>query len=133
MKLYTKLFLLLAFVAAVVAGCGAARGTSPGVDVAAVQSAAPAEPAGDQSLMTTKTAVFAGGCFWGVEAVFEHVKGVIDVKSGYAGGEAKTAKYDLVSEGDTGHAESVQVTYDPAKVSYVQLLTIFFAVAHNPT
>lgn len=80
-----------------------------------------------------QTAVFAGGCFWGLEAVFEHVKGVTDVKSGYAGGEAKTAEYETVSEGDTGHAESVKVTFDPAKVTYVQLLTVFFSVAHDPT
>lgn len=80
-----------------------------------------------------QTAVFAGGCFWGVEAVFEHVKGVTDVRSGYSGGDAKTAKYDLVSEGDTGHAESVKVTFDSAKVTYVQLLTVFFSVAHDPT
>lgn len=80
-----------------------------------------------------QTAVFAGGCFWGLEAVFEHVKGVTDVKSGYSGGEAKTAKYDLVSEGDTGHAESVKVTFDPTKVTYNQLLTVFFSVAHDPT
>lgn len=80
-----------------------------------------------------QTAVFAGGCFWGVEAVFEHVKGVTDVKSGYSGGHADKAEYELVSEGDTGHAESVRVTFDPAKVTYVQLLTVFFAVAHDPT
>lgn len=80
-----------------------------------------------------QTAVFAGGCFWGVEAVFEHVKGVIDVKSGYAGGDEKTAKYDLVSNGETDHAEAVIVKFDPAKVSYTQLLTIFFSVAHDPT
>ncbi len=80
-----------------------------------------------------QVAVFAGGCFWGVDAVFKHVKGVKDVKSGYSGGEAKTATYDQVSEGDTGHAESVQVTFDPTKVTYVQLLKVFFSVAHDPT
>ena len=80
----------------------------------------------------TQTAVFAGGCFWGVEAVFEHVKGVVYVKSGYAGG-IKEANYDDVSTGTTGHAESVLVTFDPAKVSYTQLLSVFFAVAHDPT
>ncbi len=81
----------------------------------------------------TQTAVFAGGCFWGVEAVFEHVKGVTQVVSGYAGGSAKTAHYEIVSSGTTGHAESVRVTYDPARISYGQLLKIFFSVAHNPT
>ena len=80
-----------------------------------------------------QTAVFAGGCFWGVDAVFKHVKGVTDVKSGYSGGESKTAQYETVSEGDTGHAESVKVTFDPTKVTYVQLLTVFFSVAHDPT
>ena len=81
----------------------------------------------------TQTAVFAGGCFWGVEAVFEHVKGVTQVVSGYAGGSAKTAHYEIVSSGTTGHAESVRVTYDPARISYGQLLKVFFSVAHNPT
>ena len=79
------------------------------------------------------TAVFAGGCFWGVEGVYEHVKGVKSAVSGYAGGEKSTAHYDLVSSGETGHAESVQVTYDPAQISYGKLLQIFFAVAHDPT
>jgi peptide-methionine (S)-S-oxide reductase len=78
-------------------------------------------------------AVFAGGCFWGVEAVFEHVKGVKKVTSGYSGGTAATAHYDIVSSGKTGHAESVQVLYDPSQISYGQLLQIFFAVAHDPT
>jgi peptide-methionine (S)-S-oxide reductase len=80
-----------------------------------------------------QTAVFAGGCFWGVEAVFRHVKGVTSAVSGYAGGVAKTADYESVGSGATGHAESVKVTYDPAKVSYGQLLTVFFSVAHDPT
>lgn len=81
----------------------------------------------------SETAVFAGGCFWGVEAVFEHVRGVRDARSGYAGGQAASAKYGLVSNGDTGHAESVEVTYDPAVVSYGTLLKVFFSVAHDPT
>jgi len=80
-----------------------------------------------------ETAVFAGGCFWGVEAVFEHVKGVIDVRSGYAGGKKETAEYETVSEGNSGHAESVEVRFDPAKVSYEQLLEVFFTVVHDPT
>lgn len=81
----------------------------------------------------TATAVFAGGCFWGVQGVFQHVRGVKQVVSGYSGGAANTAHYDVVSEGDTGHAESVQVTYDPAQISYGRLLQVFFSVAHNPT
>lgn len=80
-----------------------------------------------------QTAVFAGGCFWGIEAVFEHLKGVSSVTSGYAGGEKKTADYETVSTGTTGHAESVEITFDPAQISYEQLLKVFFAVAHDPT
>jgi peptide-methionine (S)-S-oxide reductase len=80
-----------------------------------------------------QTAVFAGGCFWGVDAVFKHVKGVSQAESGYAGGNAETAHYDKVSGGGTGHAESVRVRFDPAKVSYEQLLQVFFSVAHDPT
>ncbi len=79
------------------------------------------------------TAVFSGGCFWGVDGVFKHVKGVSKVVSGYAGGDADTANYETVSTGTTGHAESVQVTYDPSKVSYDDLLKVFFFVAHDPT
>jgi peptide-methionine (S)-S-oxide reductase len=81
----------------------------------------------------TETAVLAGGCFWGMEAVFEHVKGVTDVVSGYAGGAAKDADYDKVSTESTGHAEAVRITYDPAQISYARLLQVFFAVAHDPT
>jgi len=80
-----------------------------------------------------QVAVFAGGCFWGVEAVFEHVKGVKDAVSGYAGGSALTARYPIVGSGRTGHAESVRVVYDPAQVSYGQLLKVYFSVAHDPT
>jgi peptide-methionine (S)-S-oxide reductase len=80
-----------------------------------------------------QTAVFAGGCFWGVDAVFKHVKGVSDVVSGYAGGSAATANYERVSRGDSGHAEAVRVRFDPAQVSYRQLLQVFFGVAHDPT
>lgn len=81
----------------------------------------------------TETIVLAGGCFWGVEAVFEHTKGVTDAVSGYAGGNADTAHYDIVSGGNSGHAEAVKVTYDPSQVTLDQLLDIFFTVAHNPT
>ncbi|HKU92526.1 MAG TPA: peptide-methionine (S)-S-oxide reductase MsrA [Sphingomicrobium sp.] len=79
------------------------------------------------------TAVLAGGCFWGMETVFEHVKGVSDVVSGFAGGSAGDATYDAVSSERTGHAEAVKITYDPKQVSYGQLLKIFFTVAHDPT
>ena len=87
----------------------------------------------DKSTSTEQTAVFAGGCFWGVDAVFKHVKGVTDVVSGYSGGAAATAHYEMVSEGTTGHAESVRVHFNPAQVSYQQLLQVFFSVAHDPT
>jgi peptide-methionine (S)-S-oxide reductase len=80
-----------------------------------------------------RTAVFAGGCFWGVEAVYDHVKGVKKAVSGYSGGAANTAHYEIVEMGRSGHAESVQVTYDPSQISYGQLLQIFFSVAHDPT
>ena len=80
-----------------------------------------------------QTMVIAGGCFWGIQAVFEHVKGVADVKAGYSGGTAETAHYEIVSSGDTGHAESVRIIYDPSKITYGQLLKVFFSVAHNPT
>jgi peptide-methionine (S)-S-oxide reductase len=82
---------------------------------------------------TSEVAVFAGGCFWGVQAVFQHVKGVTSAVSGYAGGEKSTAHYDRIGEGDTGHAESVEVTFDPRQVSYGRLLQVFFSVAHDPT
>jgi peptide-methionine (S)-S-oxide reductase len=80
-----------------------------------------------------ETVVFAGGCFWGVQAVFQRIRGVTKAVSGYAGGSAGTARYELVSRGTTGHAESVEVTWDPARVSYAQLLQVFFTVAHDPT
>jgi peptide-methionine (S)-S-oxide reductase len=80
-----------------------------------------------------RTVVLAGGCFWGVEAVFEHVKGVTRVTSGYSGGSASDADYESVSAGDTGHAESVRITYDPSQITYGRLLKVFFSVAHDPT
>lgn len=82
---------------------------------------------------TQETAVFAGGCFWGVDAVFKHVKGVISVTSGYAGGTVKNPDYEMVSSGTTGHAETVKIIFDPAKVTYATLLKVFFTVAHDPT
>jgi peptide-methionine (S)-S-oxide reductase len=93
-------------------------------------------PEVDAALAATKsqqTAVIAGGCFWGIQAVFQHVKGVISATSGYSGGTANTAEYELVSNGDTGHAESVKITYDPSQITYGQLLRVFFSVAHDPT
>jgi peptide-methionine (S)-S-oxide reductase len=92
-----------------------------------VTEASPSNSKGEQ------VAVFAGGCFWGLEAVFEHVKGVTDVTNGYAGGAANTAHYEMVGTGRTGHAEAVRITFDPSQVSYSQLLKVFFSVAHDPT
>ena len=85
------------------------------------------------TLAAEQKAVLAGGCFWGVEAVFEHVRGVIDVRSGYSGGTKETANYPDVGSGETTHAESVEIRFDPAKVTYEQLLYVFFTVAHDPT
>lgn len=82
---------------------------------------------------STEIAVFSGGCFWGVQAVFEHVKGVISAESGYTGGAESTAQYETVGYGNTGHAESVRVVFDPSQVTYQQLLAVFFRVVHDPT
>jgi peptide-methionine (S)-S-oxide reductase len=101
---------------------------SPSVTVPPPMLDAPrAATAGEQ------TAVISGGCFWGVQAVFQHVKGVISATSGYAGGSAQNAEYETVSTGETGHAESVQIAYDPSRITYGQLLRVFFSVAHDPT
>lgn len=127
MSLLTKIALGTLVVIAV--GCGIASSSGKTADLKEI---APAEPNAEAS-KGEQTAVFAGGCFWGIEAVFEHVKGVKDARSGYAGGDARNADYDSVSGGDTDHAEVVKVTFDPAKVTYTQLLTIFFSVAHDPT
>jgi peptide-methionine (S)-S-oxide reductase len=110
-------------VLALVQACGAPLSAAP-LPAPATDTSATAGP---------QTAVFAGGCFWGVEAVFRHTKGVTKAVSGYAGGTKGEADYETVSTGRTRHAESVQVTYDPAQVSYGELLRIFFAVAHDPT
>jgi peptide-methionine (S)-S-oxide reductase len=119
---YTLSSLALAF--ATCTGCNAAiKGPVP-------------VPSVDDSLAKTpskETAVFAGGCFWGTQSVFERVKGVVATKAGYAGGTAATATYEQVTTETTGHAESVQVTYDPSKITYGKLLQIFFSVVHDPT
>ena len=110
--------------AAAVEACAAEKPVSlppPALDIPASAVKAP------------QTAVFAGGCFWGIEAVYRHVKGVTSAVSGYAGGGEKDASYEAVSSGNTKHAESVEVTYDPAQVSYGELLRVFFSVAHDPT
>ena len=119
-------------VLAMVALVGQAHAFSFGTSDDAVAIAPPALdlPATPGNL---QTAVFAGGCFWGVQGVFQHVQGVKNAVSGYDGGAASTAQYESVSEGDSGHAESVSVTYDPNTVTYGKLLQIYFSVAHNPT
>jgi peptide-methionine (S)-S-oxide reductase len=106
--------------------CTAKAGTPAPVPAPAVD-AARATSAGKE------TAVISGGCFWGIQAVFQHVKGVISATSGYSGGSAKTAQYETVSTGETGHAESVQIVYDPSQITYGELLRVFFSVAHDPT
>ena len=99
----------------------------------AVAIPAPVVDAPRASAPAREITVFAGGCFWGVQAVFQHVKGVISATSGYSGGSAKTAEYETVSTGETGHAESVQVVFDPSQITYGELLRVFFSVAHDPT
>jgi peptide-methionine (S)-S-oxide reductase len=94
---------------------------------------APVVDAARASASGKETVVVSGGCFWGVQAVFQHVKGVISATSGYSGGSAKTAEYETVSTGETGHAESVQVIFDPSQITYGELLRVFFSVVHDPT
>ncbi len=100
---------------------------------AAVVIPSPALDAPLAKAKSSATAVLAGGCFWGIQAVFEHVKGVTSATAGYAGGSADTAQYETVSTGTTGHAESVRIVYDSSQISYGQILKVFFSVAHNPT
>lgn len=119
------LFLFTVLLAGTVA-CTAGSASAVAVPAPAVD-ASKAAVAGEQS------AVVAGGCFWGIQAVFQHVKGVKSATSGYSGGEAKTAEYELVSTGETGHAESVKIVYDPSQITYGELLRVFFSVAHDPT
>jgi len=119
-------FALLLIVLLGTVGCTAGNASTLTVP-APVADASRAGAGGQQ------TAVIAGGCFWGIQAVFQHVKGVINATSGYSGGEAKTADYETVSTGESGHAESVKITYDPSQITYGQLLRIFFSVAHDPT
>ena len=108
-------------------------GCRPSPARASEAAALPPEPAPVGVAASTDTAVFAGGCFWGVEAVFEHLDGVSTAVSGYAGGTVRSPSYELVSSGTTGHAESVLVVYDPSRISYEQLLQVYFTVAHDPT
>jgi peptide-methionine (S)-S-oxide reductase len=106
--------------------CNAKAGTAAALPAPAVDAPRASAPA-------RQTAVVSGGCFWGVQAVFQHVKGVISATSGYSGGSKKTAEYEIVSTGETGHAESVQIVYDSSQITYGELLRVFFSVAHDPT
>lgn len=108
------------------AACSAREGTGVAVP-------APVVDASRTAASGQQTAVVAGGCFWGIQAVFQHVKGVISATSGYSGGSKRDAEYETVSTGETGHAESVQIVYDPSQISYGELLRVFFSVAHDPT
>jgi peptide-methionine (S)-S-oxide reductase len=120
--------LLGALAAAACSGQAAVAGDGPGAPIRAPAAAYdPPSPGGVQ------TAVLSGGCFWGVQGVFEHVKGVRQVLSGYAGGQKATAEYELVSTGTTGHAESVKIVFDPRQISYGEILRIYFSVATDPT
>jgi len=105
----------------------------PGASNAETATVVPAPAVDETATTATETAVFAGGCFWGVQGVFQHVEGVKNAVSGYAGGDKETAKYEKVGRGSTGHAEAVKVTFDPAKITYGRLLQIYFSVAHDPT
>ena len=127
MRIYPRLALMLISSFLAVTGCDARA------NPAATAVPAPAVDAPHASAPGRATAVLAGGCFWGIQAVFQHVKGVITATSGYSGGAAKTADYEVVSTGETGHAESVQVVYDPSQITYGELLRVFFSVAHDPT
>jgi peptide-methionine (S)-S-oxide reductase len=106
---------------------------SPAVEVARTIPAPAVDEPSAAGAAATETAVLAGGCFWGVQGVFQHVSGVTNAVSGYAGGEQKTAHYEMVGYGGTGHAESVRITFDPSKISYGRILQIYFSVAHDPT
>jgi peptide-methionine (S)-S-oxide reductase len=106
--------------------CNARAGEATAVPAPVVDAARAAAPG-------QETTVVAGGCFWGVQAVFQHVKGVVSATSGYSGGSSKTAEYEIVSTGETGHAESVQIVYDPSQITFGELLRVFFSVAHDPT
>lgn len=125
MNWFARSTLVLGFVISIVACSSNAQPKSP-VPVAKIDAPLAAKPG-------KATAVFAGGCFWGTQSVFERVKGVTDTTAGYAGGSAGTATYDQVTTETTGHAESVQVVYDPSRITYGQLLRIYFSVAHDPT
>ncbi|RUV64651.1 peptide-methionine (S)-S-oxide reductase [Mesorhizobium sp. M5C.F.Ca.IN.020.29.1.1] len=121
-----------ALAALMLAAAGAALWQTPAISAEKAVVIPP--PAMDEKpAAATAKAIFAGGCFWGVQGVFQHVKGVTSAVSGYAGGDKDTAVYETVGTGRTGHAEAVEITYEPSEVTYGQLLQVYFSVAHNPT
>jgi peptide-methionine (S)-S-oxide reductase len=122
----TRALVLAAVLSLGAAGCHLASAAS-------VTLPAPATDEPAAAPKSTRTAVVAGGCFWGVQAVFQHVKGVVSATSGYSGGSAASAHYEIVSSGTTEHAESVKITYDPSQITYGQLLRVFLQVGHDPT
>jgi len=124
--MFRNLAALLLLTSGGLAACGAGAAES-------ANALPPPDSVPTPTAANTETAVLAGGCFWGVQGVYQHLKGVKNVLSGYAGGDRDTATYDVVSGGDTGHAESVQIVYDPRQVSYGQILQVFFSIAHDPT
>ena len=125
-RVSVRMFAMMLTLLAGAISCSAGSGAAAAVPAPAVDELK-ATASGKQ------TAVVAGGCFWGIQAVFQHVKGVVSATSGYSGGSAKTAEYETVSTGETGHAESEQIVYDPSQITYGELLRIFFSVAHDPT
>lgn len=131
--LWRRLLILAVVAASTYGAIYISSAASSSSSTAAAAFPNPATDISTASAETEQTAVFAGGCFWGMEGVFEHVKGVSEVLTGYAGGSADSAHYADVSSGITEHAESIKITYDPSQISYGQLLKIYFAVAHDPT
>ena len=125
-KISVRMFAMILTVFAGAVACRAGNGAGAAVPAPVVDQPKVTAPA-------KQTAVVAGGCFWGIQAVFQHVKGVVTATSGYTGGSVKNPDYETVSGGRTGHAESVQIVYDPSQVTYGELLRVFFSVAHNPT
>jgi peptide-methionine (S)-S-oxide reductase len=125
-RVSVRMFAMILTVLAGTLACQAGNGTTAAVP-------APASDEAKASAAAKQTAVVAGGCFWGIQAVFQHVKGVVSATSGYSGGTVKGPDYETVSSGQTGHAESVQIVYDPSQVTYGELLRVFFSVALDPT
>src|SRR5215475_2968579 len=130
---YLRSPVMTAAALAILAGFGLVNPGSAAEAAHVIPAPAVDEQAASDGQATPETAVLAGGCFWGVQGVFQHVSGVTSAVSGYAGGEKNTAHYEMVGSGRTGHAESVRITFDPRKISYGRILQVYFSVAHDPT